>query len=229
MRIRSPHKPWTHMARIIDIDEFANNMLISLVDEDGSQGPEKVVGYPRLTIITEIKGQTVPVALEEEDWISQLHPGYTSIDSVSLSLMRMLSHPLEALYRFWMTTDCISPKQIFTCEDSSTIEFTGRRYHWNGTNRGVTFQTNSVSFEGEVPQAKLMACKMKTLREVVDHPAIPKKAVATGGWTGNGTTTITYDVEDVYMDDLFGDLARHATMKEGKRFDMEREKKGKMK
>lgn len=226
--MKSPPKPWTHMARIVDIDEWANNMRIRPVKEDGSEDEDRIVGYPRMTIISELKGQIVP--LEEQDkWVSQIHPGYTSIDSVSLALMRMLCHPIKSLYHFWMITDSISPKQLFTCEDGSTIEYTGRRYHWNGENRGITFHTNSISFNAETPQATLLACKMKTLREVVDHPAIPKKAVATGGWSSNGRTTITYDVEDVYMDQLFGDIARHALMREGQIFEIGTEKEEIMK
>ena len=226
MRIRSPHKPWTHMAHIVEIDEQANRMSVRLVDEAGTEGEDKVMGYPPLTIISELKGQTVPMAIEENDWISQLHPGYTSIDSVSLSLMRMLGSPISSLYQFWMTTDCISPKQIFSCSDGSSIEYAGRRYHWKGENRGIVFQTNSVSFAGETPQSTLLACKMKTLREVVDHPSIPKKAIATGGWNSNGRTTITYDVEDVYLEDVFGSITRHAMMKEGRSFDSGAEKEG---
>ena len=218
MKFRSPQKPWTCMARIVDIDEWAHNMLIRVIGEDGDEQTERVIGYPRMTIVSEIKGQTVPIAIEEEDWISQIHPGYTSVDRVSLSMMRMLGHPMSSLYRFWMITDCISPKQIFDCEGDSCIEYAGRRYHWKGENRGIMFQTNSVSFEGETPQSTLLACKMKKLREVVDHPAIPNRAVATGGWSGKGRTTITYDVEDVYLESIFGSIARHALMKEGKVF-----------
>lgn len=226
MKFRSPHKPWTHMVHIVDIDEWANRMLVRTVGEGDWEGPEKVMGYPRMTIITELKGQTVPVAIEEDDWISQIHPGYTSIDSVSLSLMRMLGVPMPALYRFWMTTDCISPKQLFDCDDESSIEYAGRRYHWKGENRGIVFQTNSVSFEGETPQSTLLSCKMKTLREVVDHPSIPRKAIATGGWSSEGRTTITYDVEDVYLEDVFGSLTRHAMMREGQSFESGAEKEG---
>jgi len=220
MKLRSPHKPWTHMARIIDVDEKAGTILIRVIDGNGIEGPEKAMSYPRLTITTELKGQTVPVATNDDDWIGQIHPGQTSVDSVSLSLMRMLGHPIESLYRFWMTTDTLAPKQIFECEDGSTIEFVGHRYHWNGSNKGISFETNLVRFEGDVPEAKLIACKMRTLREVVDHPAIPRKAIATGGWTGRGSTTITYDVEDVEMNRVFGGLSRHAMMKEGRTFEM---------
>ena len=122
MRIRSPHKPWTHMARIIEIDEQANSMLVRLVDEAGAEGEGKVMGYTPLTSISEIKGQTVPVAIEENDWISQLHPGYTSIDSVSLSLMRMLGNPISSLYQFWMptrTTRPMHPRTTLRCVQMS--------------------------------------------------------------------------------------------------------------
>jgi hypothetical protein len=207
------------MARLDVIDGQAFSMRIAILDGEDSPR-EAEVRFPGLTMISDLEGQTVPVSMEEEDWVAQIHPGPTSVDSVSLSLMRMLGHPIESLYRFWMTTDTISPKQVFTCQDGSSIEFIGRRYHWIGVNKGISFETNLVRFESEVPQAKLIACRMKPLREVVDHPAIPRKAIATGGWTGDGSTTITYDVEDVEMSDVFGDLSRHAMMREGQRFEM---------
>lgn len=220
IKLISPQKPWTHMAHIVDVDEFANKMLVSLIDEEGKFGSQKVMGYQRLTIITELKGQTVPVEITEEGRISQIHPGYTSIDSVSLSIMKMLGHPIQALYNFWLQTESLTAKQTHTCDDGSLIEYAGRRYHWRGLNRGISFATNSVSFEGEIPSSTLLTCKMKTLRDVVDHPAIPKRAIVTGGWSNNGRTTISYDVEDVYTEDLFGEIARHAFMTQGQKFQL---------
>ena len=216
---------WTHLIKIASIDTLSNKMHFEIL-RGKEQGRSVVAAYPMLSIIEGLEGKTVLVDMDfKEKWINRIHPGRTAVDAVSLSIMRMLGDPFQRLKNAWLETTTQAPQQSFLCEDDDTsiISYNGRRYHWKGKNKGLTFDVNEISFEAETPEAILTAVRLKPLREVVDHPGIPKRAIATKAWCRLGITYVAYDVEDVDMEEVFGPIARQAWKEEN------HEEEGKMK
>lgn len=208
---------WTHLIKIASIDTLSNKMHFEIL-RGKEQGQSLVAAYPMLSIIEGLEGKTVLVDMDfKEKWINRIHPGRTAVDAVSLSIMRMLGAPFESLKSAWLTTTTQSPQQSFLCENgdsNSLISYNGRRYHWKGENKGLTFDINEISFEAETPETILTAVRLRPLRDVVDHPGIPKRAIATKAWCRLGVTYVAYDVEDIDMEEVFGPIARHVWKEE---------------
>lgn len=193
---------WHALARIISHDPTTGKLTAEI------DGERRDYAYPRLAVLTGLNDAEVAIVLEDDEHIQQIHPGQTSIDAVSLSIMRMLKEPMAALDKAWRETTTMAPKQVFPQEDGTNIEYSARRYHWNGINKGLIFGLNEIQFNGETPQAALVATHLKKLRAVVDHPGIPGNAIVTGAWSRNGMTGIQYDAEDVDMEEVVGPISR---------------------
>ena len=203
---------WTHVVAINQIiqDPAANSPRIELQILQG-KGAGKVLtsSFSSLMLIDRMENATTLARIDlVENHLEDLHPGMTAVDGVSLAMMKMLGAPFESLRSAWIETSSYSPKQIFPTGDGSQIIYEGRRYHWMGQNKGLQFLENQITFAGEFPESRLLDIKFKPLREAVDHPGIPKHAIATNAWSANNNTTVTYDVEDVSMNIVFGDITR---------------------
>tara|TARA_B100000953_G_scaffold25709_1_gene20869 strand:+ start:3282 stop:3950 length:669 start_codon:yes stop_codon:yes gene_type:complete len=219
-------RSWTHVVKIATVDELSNKMHVEICRGEG-KGQSIVAAYPMLSTVEGLEGKTVLADMDFKDkWINRIHPGRTAVDAVSLSIMRMLGSPFEDLKNAWLATTTQSPQQSFLCNDGnagSLISYNGRRYHWKGKNKGLKFDVNEISFEAETPETILTAVRLRPLRDVVDHPGIPKRAIATKAWCRLGVTYVAYDVEDVDMEEVFGPIARQAWKEEN------HEEEGKMK
>jgi len=213
-----PITDWTHFITVNSITPARDNdngigTAHFTIEEGPGVGEKHSLPYPKLCIVEGLEGKHVLASIDfKESWIRRLHPGHTSIDAVSLSMMKMLKLPFEDLKKAWVDTDVISPIRKFICDDpkqqDSLIVYANRRYHWEGENKGITFRYNEVSFEGETPQVVLQSVKLKRLRDIVDHPGIPKDAIATSAWCRKNKTYIAYDVEDIEMEKVFGPITR---------------------
>ena len=208
---------WTDYARVIDVQTHPKRLIAATSLEGTHKGKTFVFGHSALNITDGILKKKLLMEIDEEaEWINAIHPGKTTIDAVSLSMIKMLGYErIEALKRTWLNTKIMDGRTITPVfeEDgkkpsNEIIVYSGRRYHWEGKNKGINFQMNAVSFEGKTPLSIIEALKFKPLREVIDHPGITKKAITTGGWTSDESTTISYDVEDVDMEEVFGDVSR---------------------
>lgn len=211
-----PITDWTHFIKAEKVIKSASESTGSLcftIEAGDLIGEQHELPFPRLCITEALEGKHILASIDfKEQWIRRMHPGHTSIDAVSLAMIKMLKKPYKNLKKAWLDTDLISPVKKFpdydSGEDGGCIVYSNRRYHWEGENKGVTFRHNEVSFDGEVPQAILQAVKLKRLRDLVDHPGIPKNAIATSAWCRENKTYIAYDVGDIEMEKVFGPITR---------------------
>lgn len=207
---------WTHYVKILDTrNEPGWEFFTYEILEGENRGEIITRGHSHdldATMHSErMIGQETLIRLSRNGkHLEKVHPGRMFVDKVSLSMMKMIGEPYEELRKERNRAGRNNLVGATPWDGQrpalGVIIWKDGRYHWRGINKRIEFDENKVSFGTEVPFSIVEASALKQLRDVVDHPGIPKEAIITGGWSSKGKTTFTYDVEDIDLETLFGGL-----------------------